>query len=116
MSALLRFPDFRGKPPHLHFTRAELNRLLRLYATRVMSGEWRDYAISFGPGMASFFIFRHSLENPLFVISKLDVRGRTTRARNGRFQVTSRQQRLSQGNDLDDVLSVFDQPLRLVTG
>jgi hypothetical protein len=30
--------------------------------------------------------------------------------------VTSRQERLSQGNDLEDVLSVFEKPLRLVTG
>ncbi len=116
MSAVLRFPDIRGKAPPLHFTRAELNRLLNLYSTRVMTGEWRDYAISFGPGMASFFIFRHTLENPLFVISKLDNRGRAARSKQGRYQVTSRQERLSQGNTLEDVLAVFDHPLRLVTG
>ena len=115
MSGLLKFPELRGKAPALHFTRAELNRLLGLYTKRVMTGEWRDYAISFGPGMASFFIFRHTLENPLFVISKLDPRSRV-RSRQGRFLVTSRQQKLSQGHSLDDVLSVFDKPLRLVTG
>lgn len=115
MSGVLRFPDLRGKAPALCFTRVELNRLLNLYTRRVMTGEWRDYAISFGPGMASFCIFRHSLENPLFVISKLDPRGRA-RGRHGRFLVTSRQQKLSQGHSLEDVLSVFDQPLRLITG
>lgn len=115
MSGLLRFPDLRGKAPALHFTRAELNRLLGLYTKRVMTGEWRDYAISFGPGMASFFIFRHTHENPLFVISKVDPRGRP-RSRQGRFLVTSRQQKLTQGNDLEDVLSIFDKPLRLITG
>ena len=115
MSGILKFPDLRGKGPALRFTRVELNRLLNLYSKRVMAGEWRDYAISFGPGMASFFIFRHTLENPLFVISKLDPRGRT-RARHGRFLVTSREQKLSQGHSLEDVLSVFDKPLRLVTG
>ncbi len=115
MSGVLRFPDLRGKAPALHFTRAELNRLLSLYTKRVMTGEWRDYAISFGPGMASFCIFRHTLENPLFVISKVDPRGRA-RGRQGRFLVTSRQQKLSQGHSLEDVLSVFDQPLRLITG
>ena len=115
MSGILKFPDLRGKAPALRFTRAELNRLLNLYSKRVMAGEWRDYAISFGPGMASFFIFRHTLENPLFVISKLDPRGRT-RARHGRFLVTSREQKLSQGHSLEDVLAVFDKPLRLVTG
>src|SRR5579885_3690453 len=115
MSGVLTFPDLRGKSPAQHFTRAELTRLLNLYTKRVMAGEWRDYAISFGPGMASFFIFRHTLENPLFVISKLDPRGRA-KARQGRFLVTSRQQKLRQGHTLDDVLSIFDKPLRLVTG
>lgn len=116
MSELLRFPDRRGKAPPLHFTRIELNRLLNLYTRRVMTGEWRDYAISFGPGMASFCIFRHTLENPLFVISKFEIRGRGSRnARHGRFMVMSRQQKLSQGATLEDVLAIFDKPLRLVT-
>ncbi len=70
MNAVVRIQDYRQnpgrKPPALHFTRAELSRLLGLYATRVIKGEWRDYAISFGPGMASFFIFRHTgtLDSP----------------------------------------------------
>ncbi len=115
MSSVLRFPDLRGKAPSLHFTRVELNLLLGLYAQRVMTGEWRDYAISFSPGMASFFIFRHSRENPLFVISKLDPRGRSGSAKGGRFLVTSRQQKIKQGNSLEDVLAVFDQPLHLIT-
>jgi hypothetical protein len=117
MSSVLRFPDtLRGKTPSTHFTRLELNRLFNLYTKRVMTGEWRDYAISFNPGMASFFIFRHSAENPLFVISKLDPRGKTSRAKNGRFVVTSRQQKLKQGNDLEAVLAIFETPLKLITG
>lgn len=118
MSSVLRFPDRPGKRPSssLHFTRAELSRLLNLYSRRVMTGEWRDYAISFSPGMASFFIFRHSMENPLFVISKLEGRGGKGKRTTGRFQVTSRLQKLKQGQSLEDVLAVFDQLPRLVTG
>ena len=112
MSAVLHFPVHRNRPSPLHFSRAELNRLLSLYSRQVMSGEWRDYAISFAPGMACFFIFRHSRENPLFVISKLDPRGR--RERQGRYLVTYRQQKLRQSNSLEDALAVFNQPLQLV--
>lgn len=112
MNAVIRFPDIRAKTPTLHFTRAEFHRLLALYSKRVMSGEWRDYAISFGPAMASFFIFRHSLENPLFVISKLDPRGR---GRNGRFLVSSQGRKLYQGHVLEDALAVFDRPTRFIT-
>ena len=113
MSAVVRFPGARGKVPSLHFTRAEFHRLLNLYSNRVMTGDWRDYAISFGPAMANFFIFRHSFENPLFVISKLDPRGR---GRQGRFLVSSRGQKLSQSHTLDDALTVFQRPMKLVTG
>ena len=116
MSKVLRFPDLRGKAPPVHFTRLELTRLLGLYAKRVMTGEWRDYAISFDPGLARFFIFRHTHDNPLFVISKTDGRGGRGRSKAGRFQVFCRQEKIKQGQSLEDVLGVFDRPLHLVTG
>jgi hypothetical protein len=112
MNAIIRFPEFRSKAPSLHFTRAEFNRLISLYSNRVMAGEWRDYAFSFGPTKANFFIFRHSFENPLFVISKLDSR---KEGRKGRFLVSSRGQKLSQCHTLEDALAVFSKPMRLVS-
>ncbi len=117
MSSVVRITDYRRKPPYLHFTRAELNRLLGLYAARVSRGEWRDYAINSSLDTASFMIFRRSQENPLFVISKLATRkGRNQTTKLGHYVVTSQQRRLSQGHNLEDVLDVFDQPMKLVTG
>ena len=91
-----------------------MNRLLGLYASRVAKGEWRDYAIHLGADAATFAVFRHTAENPLFVISKL-APGRG-RKRQPQYVVASRQRKLSQGNDLGDVLAVFDRPIRLVLG
>ena len=118
MSRVVRLSDHRRKPAYLHFTRAELNRLLGLYAGRVRKGEWRDYAIHLGPEAASFMVFRHAQENPLFVISKLGAgkaRVRFQSARQGQYVVVSRQHKLSQGHSLDDVLAVFDRPIKLVS-
>lgn len=117
MTAVLPISDYRRKAPYLNFTRVELQRLLNLYSTRVMRGEWRDYAISHGPSMASFFIFRHTQESPLFVISKLETRGkeRMSAARNGRYVVFSRHKKLKQGHELEDVLKVLSQPLTLIS-
>lgn len=117
MSSVVRITDYRRKPPYLHFTRAELNLLLGLYATRVSRGEWRDYAINSGADGASFMVFRRSQEHPLFTISKLAVRkGQAKAAKRGQYIVTSQQRRLSQGHDLNDVLAVFNRPMKLITG
>ena len=117
MSRLVRLSDHRRKAPYLHFTRVELNRLLGLYAGRVSKGEWRDYAIHLGPEAATFMVFRHAQENPLFIISKLGAgKSRAKTARQEQFVVASRQRKLSQGHSLDDVLAVFDRPIKLVSG
>ena len=116
MSSVVRITDYRRKPSFLHFTRPELNQILNLYASRVSRGEWRDYAINLGADAASFLIFRSSHERPLFEISKLAARkGRTKAAKNGRYLVSSHDRRLRQGHKLDDVLEIFNQPLKLVT-
>ena len=119
VNPVVRLQDYRShpgrKPPALHFTRAELTRLLGLYATRVIKGEWRDYAICSGPESASFMVFKRSQEYPQFVISKLDKSEGRGRARHGRYVVTSRECKLSQGHSLDDVLAVFNRPTGLVT-
>jgi hypothetical protein len=112
MSAVVRIKDFRRRAPFLHFTRTELNRLLGLYASRVSRGEWRDYAIHHGKDAASFMVFASSQEQPQFIISK-QARARGTERH---YIVMSRLARLKSGATLDDVLSVFDRPIRLITG
>lgn len=120
MTAVVRLSDHRRKAPYLHFTRPELNRLLALYAARVAKGEWRDYAINLGPDAASFAIFRHTQEYPLFLISKMapGVKARTKsyNPRHGQYVVYNRQHKLTQGHTLADVLEIFDRPIRLVSG
>ncbi len=118
MATVVRLSDHRRKPPYLHFTRAELNRLLGLYASRVSKGEWRDYAINLGTEAASFMVFRHSQENPLFVISKVGPaknRSKAQLARKGQYVVHHRQKLLNQAHSLEDVLDVFNRPIRLVS-
>jgi hypothetical protein len=120
VNAVVRIQDYRSfgrKPPALHFTRAELSRLLGLYASRVIKGEWRDYAINLGPDAASFMVFKRAQEQPQFIISKLDkAEGKGRTARQGRYVVSSFERKLCQGHSLEDVLAVFNRPLGLVTG
>ncbi|HCX14747.1 MAG TPA: DUF2794 domain-containing protein [Rhodospirillaceae bacterium] len=117
MVAVVRIRDYRRKPQFLHFTRAELNLLLGLYATRVSRGEWRDYAINSGTDAARFMVFRRSQENPLFTFSKISLRkGHSKLARQNQYIVSSQQKTISQGHSLSEVLTVFNRSMKLVTG
>ena len=107
MTDLYRLPDHRARCRIVSFNRQELSRLLNLYSLRVASGEWRDYAIDFRPGMAIFSIFRHTAEQPLFAIAKVPGSG-------GGYMVYNGPRKLAHGDSLEDVLSVFDRKLRLL--
>jgi hypothetical protein len=110
MSTLYRLADQRARRRIVSFDRRELSRLLGLYSMRVASGEWRDYAIDFRPGMAIFSIFRHTSEQPLFAIAKVP------NGSQGRYVVYNGPRKLAHGDSLEDVLSVFDRKLRLLLG
>lgn len=108
MTNLYRLADQKARRRIVFFDRRELSKLLNLYSLRVASGEWRDYAIDFRPGMAIFSIFRHTAEQPLFAIAK--VPGGNA----GGYVVYNGPRKLAQADSLEDVLHVFDRKLRLL--
>lgn len=69
---LLRFPSPANpvSKPVVAFDRRELTQILDLYGRYVAAGEWRDYAMDFGKSAATFSIFRHASEQPLYRIVK----------------------------------------------
>jgi len=111
MTNLYRLADQRARRRIVSFDRRELSRLLGLYSMRVASGEWRDYAIDFRPGMAIFSIFRHTSEQPLFAIAKVP-----NGPQGGGYVVYNGPRKLAHGDSLEDVLGVFDRKLRLLMG
>ena len=108
MSDLYRLADHRARRRTISFDRRELGQLLSLYSMRVRSGEWRDYAIDFRPGMAIFSIFRHTSEQPLFAIAKVP------NGAQGGYVVYNGPRKLAHGDSLEDVLAVFDRKLKLL--
>lgn len=90
------------------FDQAELRWLLDIYSRRVMTGEWRDYAIDFNGPVATFSIFRHTHERPAYAIAK---------RRNGKhneYLVHDGTRTVKRGRDLREVLKVLEKPLRLI--
>ena len=109
MATLFRLAETSQRRRVVSFDRRELGILLNLYSQRVSSGDWRDYAIDFRPGMAVFSIFRHTAEQPLFAVAKIT----PAASRHGRYQVYRGPQRIAAGDDLTELRAVFDQRLRL---
>jgi hypothetical protein len=107
MAKLIRMSDYRTKAAFVHFNRTELTLLLNLYARRVASGDWRDYAIDQGPGQAVFAVYRHTRERPLFTVTK---------AQSGGFAVAAGGRELSSSGSLSEAVAVLDRAPRLVTG
>lgn len=117
MATLIRFEDYRhhdnkaksASRKQTFFNRQELFRLLDLYSRRVMSGEWRDYAIDQQGDRAVFSIFRRSTETPIFAITKTSG-GKGKR----RYILQSGPQKLKQSQQLDDVIAALEKRLRVV--
>lgn len=111
-AALINLAEVRNANalPIVSFDRHELGEILRIYGRMVAAGEWRDYAIDTLKDRAVFSIFRRSSEMPLFRIEKNPKLAR----RQGAFSVHAAGGLvLKRGQDLAQVLKVFDKSLKL---
>ena len=110
MSNVVQISEYRQRPQQVCFDRHELNKLLSLYSRRVRGGEWKDYAIGHGDGMAAFSVFRNASDRPVFTVIKYA----PDTHRNGDYVLCSGRRRIKRGTTLGAVLASFDQPLKLV--
>lgn len=112
MDNLFRLPSKRPHSKHFFFTRHELSQLLSLYSSRVVAGEWRDYALDRHDDMAVFSIFRHSHERALYAIAKIQRRGQ----KKPTYALFNGPKRLKTSGSLGEVMATFEKLPRLVTG
>jgi Protein of unknown function (DUF2794) len=99
--------DYRPRAGKVFFDRADLMRILSLYSRQVSRGVWRDYAIDHRSNMAVFSIYRRSQEQPLFVITKVQLRG----DRDPKYVLQSRNGQVASSRLLKDVLDVLSRQL-----
>ncbi|MBI76484.1 MAG: hypothetical protein CMM53_01700 [Rhodospirillaceae bacterium] len=112
MPQIVKIKDFtRNSNSAVYFTKPELNQLLSYYSQRVISGEWKDYAIDHNNRMSSFSIYRDTGALPLFTISKY---AKGTHQQ-GDYAINTRGNMIKRGKHLTDVLSIFNQRLKLVS-
>lgn len=102
----------QATPATVFFTRRELNAILNLYGHKVAAGEWRDYAIDFGKEKATFCVFRHTSQVPLYRIEKCP----KLASKQGAFSVvTATGLILRRGHDLARVLEALQKRVRLAS-
>jgi hypothetical protein len=98
-----------NKSLHVTFDRRELRAILEFYGQRVAEGEWRDYAIDFRQDSATFSVFRHASEAPLYRITKTP----RLRTKQGLYSiVTPTGLILKRGHDLGQVLKALEKKSR----
>lgn len=103
-------PPSASQPAQITFNRRELNMILNVYGRMVADGEWRDYAIDLLKDRAVFSVFRRAAEVPLYTIEKDPKMAR----KQGAYRVVSASgQILKRGQDLSQVLKVFDKKPKL---
>ena len=110
MVQLFQLPERDPHPRPLFFTRGELSEMLSVYSRRVMSGEWRDYAIDHRDGLATFSIFRHTLDRPLFAIVKAPGSGDPR----SEYILMQGPERLARSASLAEILTALEGRPRLV--
>jgi hypothetical protein len=110
MSQPVLLSDYRPRAGKVFFDRADLMRILPLYSRQVARGLWRDYAIDHRSNMAVFSIYRRAREQPLFAITKVQLRG----DRDPKYVLQSRQGQLASSQSLKDVLDVLARQLMVI--
>lgn len=112
MFDIVRLSDVRRKGTSpVCFTKHELNLLLSLYSRRVISGEWKDYAIDHGRGMSAFSVFRDSSTRPAYTVFKFA----PGTHRLGDYVLGSGGNLIKRGRSMAEVLSVVERRLKLVS-
>jgi hypothetical protein len=107
MSHPVLLSDYRPRAGKDYFDRADLMRILSIYSRQVSRGLWRDYAIDHRSNMAVFSIYRRSQEQPLFAITKVQLRG----DRDAKYVLQSRGSQLASSRHLKDILDVLTKQL-----
>ncbi|MGA0346169.1 MAG: DUF2794 domain-containing protein [Alphaproteobacteria bacterium] len=110
MAKLIQISNYqKKKSPPINFTRSELNQLLTLYSHRVISGEWKDYAINSDRGMSAFSVFKDAGALPAFTIYKFYKGHKSVK-----FAVGSNGSLIKQDQSLRGAISFLQRRLTLV--
>ena len=82
------------------FSKNELNKIFSCYTIGVSRGNWKDYAINFDKNEASFYMFKHTLERPNCILTKIN----KTKKNNYLFKLELENKFNNKFDKIDDLL------------
>lgn len=112
IASVVLIRDYRNRRKLTAFSRPELNLLISVYSRRVISGEWKAYALDHGEAAAKFSIFTNAHAQPVYTVTKLANPSR----RRKRFTICQGVRKVAEADVLKDALAYFRKNLRLVSG
>lgn len=110
MATVFNLGAYRPESRFVFFDRNDLSRLLTLYSRRVTMGEWKDYAMGSGDGMAMFSVFRRAWDRPAYTV----VKRAAGDGGGAEYTIYNGSRRLRRGASLNAVLDLFEPGLKLV--
>ncbi len=110
-ATVYRLNDYRKRKKPTCFSRQELYLLLSVYSRRVISGEWKAYALDLDPAKAQFSIFANAHAQPLYQVVKLA----SASKRNRKYAVLKGATKVAQADTLAQALAYFGRPLKVVS-
>ena len=110
-ATVYRLNGYRKRKKPTCFSRQELYLLLSVYSRRVISGEWKAYALDLDPLKAQFSIFANAHAQPLYQVVKLA----SATKRNRKYAVLKGTTKVAQADTLPQVLAYFGHSRRVVS-
>ena len=92
----------------IYFSKYELKIILNFYSKQVSNGLWRDYAIDNLNNESFFSIYKHTFDQPLYQIIKIN---KKDYGKNSYFIIRNYNKILDKSNFIDLLLSRFEKKL-----
>ena len=94
----------------IYFLKHELTFILNLYSKQVSLGSWRDYAIDSKDDNASFSIYRHTHDKPMYQIIKTSKKGYRDQPE---FFIKNSNKIIYKSKVLEQIISKFEKKLNI---
>ena len=94
----------------IFFSKIELTAILNLYSKQVSKGYWKDYALDSKVDKASFSIYKHSHDKPIYQIMKYSHKGFRNKPN---FLIKKGEEIIAKSNNLIIILSNFEKKLSI---